>query len=81
MTGLLHDLDYERHPTAEEHPYVGANLLKELGYPEVMIEAILGHAPYTGVPRTTLLAVYYGSGVCAPDRTYGYETQVGKEKA
>jgi len=56
MTGLLHDLDYERHPTTEEHPYVGANLLKELGYPEVMIEAILGHAPYTGVPRTTLLA-------------------------
>jgi putative nucleotidyltransferase with HDIG domain len=56
MTGLLHDLDYERHPTPEEHPYVGVRLLRELGYPEVMLEAILGHADYTGTPRRTLLA-------------------------
>ncbi len=56
MTGLLHDIDYELHPTAEEHPYVGTNLLREQGYPEVIIDAILGHAPYTGTRRITLLA-------------------------
>ncbi len=56
MTGLLHDLDYERHPTPEEHPFVGTALLRELGYPGEMIEAILGHATYSGVPRTSLLA-------------------------
>ncbi|CAM3332597.1 HD domain-containing protein [Rhodothermus bifroesti] len=56
MTGLLHDLDYERHPTPEEHPYVAVRVLGELGYPEVMLEAILGHADYTGTPRQTLLA-------------------------
>lgn len=56
MTGLLHDMDYEKHPTAEEHPFVGVALLKDLGYPEEMTEAILGHASYTGVARTTLLA-------------------------
>lgn len=56
MTGLLHDMDYEKHPTAEEHPYTGVEVLKGLGYPEVMTDAILGHASYTGVPRTTALA-------------------------
>lgn len=56
MTGLLHDMDYEKHPTAEEHPFVGVRTLKELGYPEVMLEAILGHALYSGTPRTTRLA-------------------------
>lgn len=56
MTGLLHDLDYEKHPTTDEHPYVAAELLREAGYPEELVEAILGHAPYTGTPRTTRLA-------------------------
>ena len=56
MTGLLHDMDYERHPSPEEHPYRGVEALRERGYPEPMLQAILGHAPYTGTPRTTPLA-------------------------
>ena len=56
MTGLLHDMDYEQHPTQDEHPFVGVNVLRALGYPEEMLEAILGHATYSGTPRTTRLA-------------------------
>ncbi|PIQ63416.1 MAG: HAD family hydrolase [Bacteroidetes bacterium CG12_big_fil_rev_8_21_14_0_65_60_17] len=56
MTGLLHDMDYEKHPTPEEHPSVGVSVLRELGYPEPMLTAIMGHADHTGVARTTLLA-------------------------
>jgi len=56
MTGLLHDMDYERHPNLQEHPFVGVRVLEELGYPEVMRTAILGHATYSGVPRVSLLA-------------------------
>ena len=55
-TALLHDADYERHPSPEEHPYVGVQLLTEQGWPEDVRTAILGHADYTGVPRTTHLA-------------------------
>jgi putative nucleotidyltransferase with HDIG domain len=54
--GLLHDMDYEKHPTPEEHPRVGCRILEERGYPEELIEAILGHASYTGVPRVTPMA-------------------------
>lgn len=56
ITGLLHDFDYEQHPTAEEHPYVGNKILESLGYSAEMREAIMGHASYTGVPRKSLLA-------------------------
>ena len=57
-TALLHDFDYERHPEPNEqgHPYVGVAHLRSLGYPEVMLDAIMGHADYSGVPRETLLA-------------------------
>jgi predicted hydrolase (HD superfamily) len=55
-TALLHDFDYERHPTAEEHPFVGVRELERLGWPEEMRTAILGHAQYTGVPRLSHLA-------------------------
>jgi predicted hydrolase (HD superfamily) len=55
-TALLHDFDYERHPTAEEHPFVGVRELERLGWPEDLRTAILGHALYSGVPRTTHLA-------------------------
>ena len=55
-TALLHDFDYERHPTAEEHPFVGVRELERLGWPEAMRTAILGHAQYSGVPRETHLA-------------------------
>jgi predicted hydrolase (HD superfamily) len=55
-TALLHDFDYERHPTAEEHPFVGVRELERLGWPEELRTAILGHAEYSGVPRVTHLA-------------------------
>ena len=55
-TALLHDFDYERHPTLEEHPFVGVRELERLGWPEELRTAILGHALYSGVPRTTHLA-------------------------
>jgi predicted hydrolase (HD superfamily) len=55
-TALLHDFDYERHPTAEEHPFVGVRELERLGWPEALRTAILGHAQYSGVPRETHLA-------------------------
>ena len=48
-TGLLHDFDYERHPSAEEHPFVGVAYLREHGWPEEMLHAILAHADYSGV--------------------------------
>jgi predicted hydrolase (HD superfamily) len=54
-TGLLHDFDYERHPTAEEHPFVGVRELERLGWPIELRTAILGHAQYSGVPRVTHL--------------------------
>ncbi|MEX1055711.1 MAG: HD domain-containing protein [Rhodothermales bacterium] len=56
VTGLLHDMDYEKHPSKEKHPFVGVEVLRSKGYPEVMLQAILGHADYSGVPRETLLA-------------------------
>ena len=54
-TALLHDFDYERHPTAQEHPFVGVRELERLGWPEAVRTAILAHAQYSGVPRVTHL--------------------------
>lgn len=51
ITGLLHDFDYEKYPTPEEHPFVGNKILKEKGYPEEILRAILSHADYSGVKR------------------------------
>jgi predicted hydrolase (HD superfamily) len=56
VTGLLHDFDYEKFPTPEEHPFVGNKILAEQGWPEEIRTAILGHAEYSGVPRETHLA-------------------------
>ncbi len=56
VTGLIHDLDYEEHPTLDEHPMVGAAMLKDLGWPEEIVQAVLGHGLSTGVPRTSLMA-------------------------
>jgi len=54
-TALLHDFDYEKHPTPEEHPFVGVRELERLGWPTETRTAILGHAQYSGVPRVTHL--------------------------
>ena len=56
LAGLLHDFDWEIHPTIEEHPLAGLPILKEAGVPEAVLEAIAGHADHTGVPRESLLA-------------------------
>ena len=56
ITGLLHDFDYEMYPNAPDHPLKGAQILRTHGYPDEVIEAILGHADYSGVPRITKLA-------------------------
>lgn len=54
-TALLHDFDYERHPSREEHPFVGVRELERQGWPQELRIAILGHAEYSGTPRTTHL--------------------------
>ncbi|MBE3589933.1 MAG: HDIG domain-containing protein [Firmicutes bacterium] len=56
VTGLVHDFDYERYPSKEDHPFRGVQVLEELGWPAEIREAILGHADYSGVPRVSLLA-------------------------
>jgi putative nucleotidyltransferase with HDIG domain len=61
LAGLIHDFDYERWPNAshsptEEHPAAGVRVLREAGYPGDVLEAILGHASYSGVPRVTRMA-------------------------
>jgi putative nucleotidyltransferase with HDIG domain len=55
VTALLHDFDYEMHPTLEKHPQDGAPILRNEGYPEEVIEAVLSHAEHLGMPRDTPL--------------------------
>jgi putative nucleotidyltransferase with HDIG domain len=55
MVGLIHDFDYEKYPSAEEHPFKGNEILKERGYPDEVRRAIMSHADYTGVTRETNL--------------------------
>jgi len=61
ITGLIHDFDYEKfpndaHSATEEHPAEGVRILRSRGFPEDILEAILGHAQYSGVPRQSLMA-------------------------
>lgn len=59
VAALLHDFDYERHPNMDGengHPFVGVRHLRSLGYPDDILNAILGHADFSGVPRDTLMA-------------------------
>ena len=72
IAGLLHDLDYERHPTPAEHPAVGVAELERRGYSGEIRQAILGHAPYTGVARETDLA----RALFAADELSGFVTAV-----
>ncbi len=51
ITGLLHDFDWEIHPTLEQHPMAGATILRERGVPEDIVRGVLSHADHTGVPR------------------------------
>ena len=72
ITGLLHDFDYERWPTAEGHPFEGNRILKERGYPDEVTTAIMGHADYSGVPRETPMA----KTLFAVDELTGFVTAV-----
>ncbi len=72
IVGLLHDFDYEKYPTATDHPYRGAEILKSKGVPEDWINAILSHASYTGVARDTLMA----KTLYAVDELCGFITAV-----
>ena len=86
ITGLLHDMDYEKHPTPDEHPMVGVRELESRGYPDDVIHAIKGHAYYLDVPRDTrmsktLYAVDELSGfivACALMRPEGLENMKAK---
>jgi putative nucleotidyltransferase with HDIG domain len=53
VVGLIHDFDYERWPSLEDHPYKGNQILKERGWPDVITRAVMSHAEYTGVTRDT----------------------------
>jgi predicted hydrolase (HD superfamily) len=76
ITGLLHDFDYEKYPSAEEHPFVGNKILAEQGWPEEIREAIMGHAQYSGVARKTHLA----KALFACDELAGFLTAVSLVK-
>ena len=70
IAGLLHDFDYERLP--DTHPIGGAEELRSRGYPEAVVDAVLGHGDHTGIPRTTQLA----HTVYACDEMAGFVTAV-----
>jgi predicted hydrolase (HD superfamily) len=53
IVGLIHDFDYDRYPSLEDHPYKGNEILKQRGWPEVITRAVMSHAEYTGVTRET----------------------------
>jgi putative nucleotidyltransferase with HDIG domain len=72
IAGLLHDMDYERHPSPEEHPFVGVAELEKRGYDDEIRQAILGHALYSGVPRESLMA----KTLFAVDELAGFVTAV-----
>lgn len=65
VVGMLHDFDYERYPD-ERHPQLGSEVLRERGYPEEIIRAILSHADYTGIKRESLLehALFAADELC-----------------
>ena len=74
--GLLHDFDYEKHPTPEEHPFVGVAHLRENGWPEEILHAILAHADHSGVkPETHLDKVLF-----ACDELAGFLTACARVK-
>lgn len=64
--GLLHDFDYQKYPTLDEHPFKGAEILRLRGVDEEFIRDIFAHAPHTGQPRDTLLrkAIFAGDELC-----------------
>ncbi len=76
ITGLLHDFDYEKYPSAAEHPFIGNKILAQQGWPEEIRVAIMGHAQYSGVARDTHLA----KALFACDELAGFLTAVSLVK-
>ena len=72
VVGLLHDFDYDKYPSLDDHPYKGNEILKERGYPEEIRKAIMSHADYTGVSRDTPLE----KALFACDELAGFITAV-----
>jgi predicted hydrolase (HD superfamily) len=72
IVGLIHDFDYDRWPSLEDHPYKGNAILKERGWPEVISRAIMSHAEYTGVTRDTAME----KALFACDELAGFITAV-----
>jgi predicted hydrolase (HD superfamily) len=72
IVGLIHDFDYEKYPSLEDHPYKGNEILKERGWPEVIRRAIMSHAEYTGVTRDTAME----KALFACDELAGFITAV-----
>ena len=72
VVGLIHDFDYERWPSLEDHPYKGNEILKKRGYPEQISRAIMSHAEYTGVTRDT----HMEKALFACDELAGFITAV-----
>jgi len=72
VVGLLHDFDYEKYPSLDDHPYKGNEILKERGYPEEIRRAILSHAEYTGVSRDSAME----KALFACDELAGFITAV-----
>jgi len=72
ITGLLHDFDWEIHPSLEQHPQAGSSILRERGVPEMIVQAILSHADHTGVPRQSRME----KGLYACDEITGLITAV-----
>jgi len=76
ITGLLHDFDYEKYPSAEDHPFRGNLILAERGWPEHIRRAIMSHAEYSGVPRQTSME----KALFACDELAGFITAVALVK-
>ncbi|HEY1658041.1 MAG TPA: HAD family hydrolase [Candidatus Sulfotelmatobacter sp.] len=72
IVGLIHDFDYEKYPSLEDHPYKGNAILKDRGWPEVIARAIMSHAEYTGVTRDTQME----KALFACDELAGFITAV-----
>ena len=77
ITGLLHDFDYEQHPSLSEHPYVGVEILAEQGWDEDVRHAILAHADYTGTPRVSHL----DKGIVCLRRAIGFSHSLRPHQA
>jgi putative nucleotidyltransferase with HDIG domain len=76
VVGLIHDFDYEKYPTAQEHPFRGNEILKERGYADEIRRAIMSHADYTGVTRDTPME----KALFACDELAGFITAVARVK-